>query len=104
LAVYSCKKEEKLPEGIMNEEQMVSMLIDIHIAQAAIQDLHVDKDSGAFLFKVFERESLLKNNAIDSAFYKSYSWYLDHPQQMYEIYTAVVDTLTLRESLLRTSD
>ena len=104
LAVFSCKKEEKIPEGILSEEQMVAMLIDIHIAQAAIRELHLDTDSAAYLFKVFERETMLKNNAKDSAFYTSYSWYLDHPQQMYEIYTAVVDTLSLRESLARRSD
>ena len=80
------------------------MLIDIHIAQAAIQDLRLGTDSAAYLFKVFERESMINHNAKDSAFYKSYSWYLDHPEQMFEIYAAVVDTLSLRESLARRSD
>ena len=104
LTVVSCQKQDEIPEGIYNEQQMVAMLIDIHIAQAAIRELHLDTDSAAYLFKVFERETMLKNNAKDSAFYTSYSWYLDHPQQMYEIYTAVVDTLSLRESLARRSD
>jgi len=104
LAVVSCKKEENIPEGILSEEQMVSLLIDVHIAQGAIRELRLGTDSAAYLFKVFERESMLKHNTKDSTFYKSYSWYLDHPEQMFEIYAAVVDTLSLRESLARRSD
>lgn len=101
LTVVSCKEEEKLPEGMMDQEEMVAFLIDLHVSQAEIQNLRLETDSAAYLFKVFERYNLEKHGMDDSTFYKSFSWYLDHPQQMYDIYTAVVDTLSLRESLSR---
>ena len=104
LTVVSCKREEKIPEGIMSQEQMVSVLIDIHIAQSAIQNLRLGTDSAAYLFKVFERQSLSEHGTKDTAFYKSYSWYLDNPEKMFEIYAAVVDTLSLRESLARRTE
>ena len=104
LAVISCGKEDKLPEGLMDQENMVSFLIDLHTAQSAIQNLRLDTDSAAYLFKVYERQILEEYESEDSVFYKSYSWYLDHPQQMYEIYTAVVDSLSLRESLARRTE
>ena len=85
----------------MDEVEMVAFLIDLHTAQATIQSLKLQPDSSAFLFNTFERQLFEDHNALDSIFYQSYSWYLDRPEQMLEIYTAVVDTLSLRESIAR---
>ena len=104
LAVVSCKKEEKLPEGYMDQSQMVAFLIDLHTAQGAVQNLKLKPDSSAFLFNAFEKKLLNDHNVADSIFYLSYSWYLNHPTEMHDIYTAVVDTLSLRESLARRTD
>jgi len=50
-------------------------------------------------------KDLMEQYAIrDTVFYESYSWYLDRPELMHTIYTSVVDTLTLRQSLLRTGE
>ena len=104
LTVVSCKKEEKLPEGYMDQTQMVAFLIDLHTAQGAVQNLKLLPDSAAFLFNAYERKILNDHQVVDSMFYLSYSWYLDHPDEMHNIYTAVVDTLSLRESLARRTD
>ena len=104
LTVVSCREEETLPEGYMSKEEMASFLIDLHVGQSTIQTARATRDSAAFLFKVFERHILEKHGTDDSTFYKSFSWYLDHPDDMYEIYTVVVDTISLRESLSRRAD
>lgn len=104
LTVVSCRKEDNLPEGYMDEVEMIAMLIDLHTAQAQIQNLKLQPDSAAFLFNVFERQIMAERNSKDSIFYESYSWYLDRPEQMLNIYTAVVDTLSLRESLARRAE
>jgi len=88
----------------MDHVEMVAFLIDLHTAQAEVQNLKLQPDSAAFLFNVLERQILDDHNSEDSVFYKSYSWYLDRPDQMLDIYTAVVDTLSLRESLARRTE
>ena len=104
LTVVSCSKEDKLPEGYMDQVDMVAFLIDLHIAQASIQNLKLQPDSATYLFNVFERQILEEHNSKDSVFYKSYSWYLERPEIMLDIYTAVVDTLSLRESIARRTE
>ena len=104
MTVVSCSKEDKLPKGYMDDVEMVAFLIDLHTAQAEVQNLKLQPDSAAFLFNVLERKILDDHNSEDSVFYKSYSWYLDHPDQMLDIYTAVVDSLSLRESLARRTE
>jgi len=71
------------------------------VAQAEVQNLRIPADSSQFLFLVLERKLLSDHQLGDSIFYESYSWYLAHPEIMHEVYTAVVDTLSLRESLAR---
>ena len=78
--------------------------MDLHVAQSMIQNLKFHPDTATYLFNVLERQVLEDHNSEDSIFYKSYSWYLDRPDQMLDIYTAVVDTLSLRESLARRAE
>ena len=49
------------------------------------------------LFQPFERSLQQKFGASDSTIQKTYQWYLGHPQQWEEVYTAVIDTLNLLE-------
>ena len=66
-----------------------------------VQNLRLPSDSSELVFMIMEKELLNEYEIDDSTFYKSYSWYLDEPDIMYDIYTSIVDTLTLRQSLLR---
>jgi hypothetical protein len=100
-AVMSCSKYDKLPDDYLDKQEMVGFLIDLHLLQSQIQNLRLPNDSAEFTFLVLERELFDEYGYHDSLFYDSYSWYLNHPDQMFEIYTAVVDSLTLQQSLVR---
>ena len=100
-AVLSCSNQDKLPDGFLSEKEMVTFLIDLHIIQSKVQNLRLSNDSAEVLFMILEKDLMEQYAIRDTVFYESYSWYLAHPEIMHEVYTAVVDTLSLRESLAR---
>ena len=101
LCITACVNESRPPDGTMTEEEMVSFLIELHTVQSAVQNLRLPQDSAEMLFLALEKDLLYDHKVKDTVFYESYSWYLDHPEMMYEIYSAVVDSISLRESLVR---
>ncbi len=101
IVVLSCSRRDKLPDRIMKEQEMISFLVELHTIQSQVQNLRLPADSSEILFIVLEKDLLSKMNVRDSTFYESFSWYLDHADMMYDIYSAVVDSLSLRNSLVR---
>lgn len=100
LGCWACKQKNTTPEGILPKDKMVSFLIDMHIAEARINDLSLRRDSAERFFKIVE-DSLFRKNGItnDSIYIKSYEYYLRDVEGLDEIYSAVVDSLSLRERL-----
>lgn len=92
---------ERLPEDVMSPEQMISYLIDLHIAEASVQNLRLRRDSAEVVFAAREKYLLKEHQITDSLFIRSYNYYLRHPDKLEEIYAAVVDSLSLRQSLLK---
>jgi Domain of unknown function (DUF4296) len=90
----------RAPNSLMDESEMVGYLIDLHIAEASVQNLRLDKDSAMIVFAAREKLLLLEHNITDSVFIHSYNYYLDHPEKLEEIYSTVVDSISLRQSLV----
>jgi len=99
LVAISCGSD-KSPKQVLGEEDMISFLIDLHIAEAAVQNLRLKIDSSRVVFEVENRFLLQKHNITDSVFLNSYNYYLARPEQLEKIYSAVVDSISLRQSLL----
>ena len=91
---------DKTPEQgkIMPASAMVNYLIELHIAEAHVQNLRLKKDSSDYVFNVYEKHLLDKNEISDSLFNRSYNYYLDNPVQLELIYEAVVDSISVRKS------
>lgn len=83
----------------MSEAQMIGVLIDVHLAEAKINQLRISKDSASKVFNIFEKDIFEKHQIKDSVYKMSYTYYLDNPKKMELIYNAVVDSLSLREQL-----
>ena len=84
---------------VMSREDMAAYLIDIHIAEAQVQNLRLKKDSAEVVFKIYEDYLLEKNGITDSLFISSYNYYLQHPKELEEIYAIVVDSISVRSSV-----
>ena len=98
LAVASCSGDGK-PDDLLDHESMVSYLIDLHVAEAEITNLRVELDSASYLFSILEEDLLVKHEITEAGFIDSYNYYLQHPDELQLIYTTVVDSLSLRQSL-----
>jgi hypothetical protein len=83
----------------MSKQQMVSFLIDLHLMEAKINVVRFPKDSTKAYFPRIEEALFEKHNITDSVYFKSYQYYLNDMFAMEEIYSAVVDSLSLRERI-----
>jgi len=99
LVAVSCASNTG-PEIIMAEEDMINYLIDLHIAEAGVQNLRLKGDSAKIVFAAREKQMLLEHQISDSVFINSYNYYLNHPVQLERIYSAVVDSISLKQSLI----
>jgi hypothetical protein len=102
LVAIACSSKDS-PKGIIDQEKMVDIMIDIHLAEAAVQEMRLQKDSAAKVYAVQEKYIFKKHNVSDTVFLVSYNYYVEHPEQLELIYAAVIDTLSLRQVLLRES-
>src|SRR5699024_9047831 len=97
--------DKERPAHILSEERMVDFLIDLHIAEARVNDMSIRRDSAKIVFEKVE-DSLFKKHGIvnDSIYAISYEYYLNHIEGLDKIYGAVVDSLSLRERLSETKE
>jgi hypothetical protein len=96
----SCQKEKK-QTGILSEREMAALMVDIYLAEARITGALIPRDSGAGVFRPFEKKILEQRGVPDSILKKSYTYYLAHPAELEKIYDSVIDTLSLREQRLK---
>jgi hypothetical protein len=93
----SCGQKKESEGQILSQREMVSTLIDVYVAEQKIQALNVPRDSGEFLFKKLNAKVLESKNVQDSILKKSFDYYITHPKELEQIYSALVDSLNLRE-------
>lgn len=88
---------EKAPEGILSKEEMVQVMEELYIAEEKVNHLSLSRDSSKQV-ATFMQSRVFENAAVDDTLFKrSFDYYMEHPKEMELIYTALVDTLQLRE-------
>ncbi|HMJ68948.1 MAG TPA: DUF4296 domain-containing protein [Cyclobacteriaceae bacterium] len=90
-------QQEKMPPGVLSKEDYAEYLVNIYVAEAKLNTLAITPDSAMKLFQPYEQSLQQKFGKSDSAVQKTYQWYLSHPREWEEVYTAVIDTLNLLE-------
>ncbi len=98
------KKEASPPDWVVNKDKMIGFLIDLHVVEAKLIKLGVKKDSSRLLFKAYQDELFVKHNIDDSVYFKSYNYYLSEVDKLREIYEAVVDSLNVKQQLIKQND
>lgn len=97
LVLDGCSSKPKRPAGILSRREMVDVLEEVYIAEAKIGRMGVPGDSADRVFEIFKKKVVEKTNVSDSVFQRSFDYYKHRPQEMELIYTALVDSLNLRE-------
>ncbi len=96
----SCGEGDKDTQPILSKPEMVAALTEIYLSEQKVNRLGIPRDSAEREFERF-KQVIFKNIGIsDSIFKRSFDYYMDRPAEMEEIYTALVDSLSLREQRL----
>ncbi|WP_343849642.1 DUF4296 domain-containing protein [Algoriphagus jejuensis] len=94
----SCNRNSP-PPGILSEDEMVNVLIDIQLTEGIVSALPVAYDSSQLLYSLLEKDVFEKHAVQDSVFTKSMLFYLEDADKMTRIYSRVIDSLTVHESI-----
>lgn len=70
---------------------------ELYIAEEKVNHLGLSRDSAKMVAEVMDIKVFDRAGANDSIFRKSFDYYMERPKEMELIYTALVDTLQLRE-------
>lgn len=101
LAAPGCERPEQVPAPphLLPKDQMVSLLVQLHLLESRLEGSRLAPDSARALFLSQQRELFWHNNVppADSTFERSYRYYAVHNKDLDEIYAAVIDSLTARE-------
>jgi hypothetical protein len=93
----SCSTKERVPAGVLGKEEMVRVLTELYIGEEKINRMSVTRDSSEKVFTLLEGKIQQKTGIPDSVFKRSMNYYFERPLEMELIYTALVDTLNLKE-------
>ena len=98
--LLSCEDQGKIPDNIIPPDKMVNVLVDLHIGEAKIKTLSRSKLDSPFVYFMKIKQETYQNYDIDHArFDSSYNYYMSKRLEIMEdIYTRVVDSLSLREA------
>ncbi len=101
LFLFSCNEKKGKPDWVLDKAVMVDYLVDMHMLEGKLTKLGVTKDSTQQLYDAFEQRLFTEHGLVDSVYYKSFNYYLESPELLSEIYTAVVDSLSHKEQIIK---
>ena len=100
--MISCGKrnKEEIPEGILSRKKMVEVLVDVQIAEAAIQMRNNTPSTGVDTMALAEYKYVFKKHSInDSIFRKNFYYYSSQPELMAAMYTEVITSLSKQQAI-----
>ena len=96
--ISSCmEKEINIPEKILKQKEMSSILTDIHIAQSAVNNKIVT-DSMNYTFNDYLNYILKQRKIKKEEFLSSLKFYSEHPDILQEVYDSVLTSLSRMEA------
>jgi hypothetical protein len=95
---FSCSTDEQ-PEGLLSEDKIVAVLVDIHMAEGIVSALPIPYDSSMKIYPLLEKEVFQKHQVSDSVFMNSFEYYLRDTKVMERIYSRTIDSLAVKEKV-----
>ena len=96
ISASACDTEKK-EQKVLAREDMVRVLTEIYLAEEKVQRVGVKADSSAKLFARMNKKIEQRTGIPDSVFQESLRYYMERPTELQEIYTILVDSLSLME-------
>jgi hypothetical protein len=86
------------PYGVIPEDTMVNVLMDLHVLQSELSLSSLPADSAQKVYLQLEEKVFLENKVTRKRFKTSYNYYMETINKMDELYARVVDSLALHEA------
>ncbi len=100
--VSACSTKSEPPEDLIPEDQMVSILVEVHLLESKVKNLSIkDTDSAKVVYEHYEKLLFADFNITQDQYERSFNYYIDNLDEFKDVYTIVVDTLMQREKLLQ---
>ena len=98
----SCKEKETLPENLIERESFKAILKDFQIAQGAIQQNKLSKDSLIFKNAQSYYELIFKSHKVTAKqFDETLTYYIKEPIKFDKLYGEIITELTKLEAELK---
>ncbi|QNF34561.1 DUF4296 domain-containing protein [Adhaeribacter swui] len=100
--LLSCSPaSEPQPANLIPEEKMTRIMMDVHLAEAQVENAGLPLDSGEAVYRKLQQQIFKKYQVKETDFNTSYQYYLRNLNLLDKIYEKVIDSLTVRETLLK---
>lgn len=97
LMLGACTGKQGTPKGVLSEGEMVQVLMDVYTLEEKVNRLNLRRDSSETVFANLKDRMFTKLDVSDSVFKRSFDYYMDNPGALEKVYSALVDSLNLRE-------
>jgi len=99
--VFSCGIQDKTPKDIIPKEEMIEILVDIHIMDGMftsnkVRKSYANKDSVNYYEKIFENHGISRKDFDTSVYYYSHNI-----NEYNKIYIEVLNRLSERETRVK---
>ena len=98
LLAVSCANNDK-PKGLLDKDQMVSIMVDIHLVEGIASSLPIPYDSSQKVYPYLEQQVFEKHGVPDSIYLQSLQYYLRDASIMEELYSRTIDSLTVKQNI-----
>ncbi|GAB3840114.1 DUF4296 domain-containing protein [Hymenobacter jeollabukensis] len=91
-------EEQVPPVKLLPREQMVSLLVDMHITEARVEASRLPHDSARVLFREQAKAVYWRHETDEATFRENMRYYATHGKDLEEIYATVVDSIQARQN------
>jgi hypothetical protein len=106
LLIGACRKGDvmnQLPSDILTKDQMISLLLDIHLTEASLKlnQTNIQPKEKKLYYSSAYLPVFKKHKTTPEQFDQSMQWYTRHIEQLDEIYTEVITRLSTLEEQIK---
>ncbi|MBS9522873.1 DUF4296 domain-containing protein [Litoribacter alkaliphilus] len=94
----SCGNGDR-PKQLLNEDQMVAIMMDIHMVEGIASSLPISYDSSKKVYPYLEHRVFEKHGVPDSVYVENLQYYLRDAAKMEQLYARVIDSLTVKQNI-----
>lgn len=97
LFLASCQSNTEIPEDVLPEETMKTILVEVNLVEGALKANFILADSAKMVAPTLYEEIYKRHNTDAASFQKSMIWYFEHPEILEEIQKEVTAELLLKQ-------